>query len=204
MSVAVEKDLRSIYVRPAKVCDAPAVSALVAVSRHAGGTLEHAQRAGVNAGTACHLANRPKCPTLAQLGVLVRAWVAVADDAIVGFASGVECRSCFRLDELIVARSHRRRGAGAALLRQAIDLCEFAFVGRLPLFACVRGTDVSGLSWLCERDFEPARYADGRVAITEEAFAGEQCDGIFLARVPEGGVAARIALAFEPQQQGST
>ena len=193
MSIARERDLGSICVRPAKVCDAPAVSSFVSVARHAGGTLEHARRAGATAHAACLLANRSQCQQLAELGCLVRAWVAVLDGSIVGFSAGVESSTCFRIDELIVARSHRCGGIGASLLRQTLDLCEFSLVRRVPVYALVRGSDIDGLSWLCERGFEPARFANGRVVIDNATFEAEGVDGIVLALRDENGVSVRIA-----------
>jgi hypothetical protein len=64
----------------------------------------------------------------------------------------------------------------------------------VPIITLVRGSDVEGLSWLCDRGFVPSRFTDGRTMIVPDEFAGEACEeGIGLHRPAPCGAVVRIA-----------
>lgn len=124
-------------------------------------------------------------------GEVVHAWVATRGQQIVGVMIAIDRGGQIDLIDLVVAERDRRLGVGMSLL---VELLEFADARRVPIIALVRGSDVAGLSWLCDRGFVPARFVGGRPAVVDCAFPGERCEeGIGLVRRGTSDIPVRIA-----------
>ncbi len=125
-------------------------------------------------------------------GRVIHCWVAVGRlGEILGVLSAIDEGRQISLVDLVVEPPWRRLGVGGQLLAA---LAEFADQRRVPTITLVRGSDVQGLSWLCDRGFVPAKFVGGRQAIAPDAFPDEACtEGIALARPAPGGIAVRIA-----------
>jgi len=138
----------------------------------------------------CVLNDRSLCQC--GCGLVVRCWVAIdRQGEIVGLAAGTESLAAVGLADIVVDLGWRRRGVGSALLRAVQDLADSHLI---PTFAVVRGTDVVGLDWLCERGFETARHPDNRPVINATAFQEESCsEGIGLVR--RGACVAQVRIA---------
>lgn len=95
-------------------------------------------------------ADHPPFPAdeLRAFAVDGRAWVAVADDVVVGFVLAEEVDGCAHIEELAVAGAHGGRGIGTAL----IDAVEaWARVARLPALTLTTFRDVAWNRPLYER-----------------------------------------------------
>jgi GNAT superfamily N-acetyltransferase len=125
-------------------------------------------------------------------GEVIHCWVAT-DHAgeVIGVCAAIDHGHQVSLHELLVEPGSRRLGIGLELLGTLLD---FADARRVPIITLVRGSDVEGLSWLCDRGFVPSRFTDGRTAIVSDAFVGEACEeGIGLHRPAPCGAHVRIA-----------
>jgi GNAT superfamily N-acetyltransferase len=122
---------------------------------------------------------------------IVRTWVAVDQQGkIIGVAACIEDLGAVALADIIVDPLWRRRGVGSALLREILDLAEGCEV---PILTLVRGSDLAGLAWLCQRGFEPRKHGP-RAIVYSQAYPGEACEeGIPLARRCDAIVNVRIA-----------
>lgn len=125
-------------------------------------------------------------------GCVIHCWVAVNRFGdVLGVLAAIDQGRQISLVDLVVDGRGRGIGIGHALLA---TLADFADARHVPIIALVRGSDVAGLSWLCERDFSPAQFVDGRSAIVPDAFPGEACEeGIGLYRPGPRGAVVRIA-----------
>lgn len=132
------------------------------------------------------------CGVRCDCGSVIHCWVAVDRlGVIVGVVAAIDSGRQISLVDLVTDVAWRRCGIGHALLATLVD---FADARRVPIITLVRGTDVHGLSWLCDRDFAPAKFFDGRPAIEPNAFPSEPCtEGIALARPWPMGAVVRIA-----------